>query len=514
MKISPFKRSMACLAAGVAMVAALPPFNLWPFMFAGFSSFYMLLSGAKTPRAAFAIGWLFGFGYFAAGLWWIANALLVEGNPFAWVWPLAIAGLPALLAIFPALAALVCARLTDRMRLEGFLCFVAAFAFSEWLRGHIFTGFPWNLYGYAWSGWLAMAQTASVGGSYFLTLLTLFWCALPGFVAVSAISRPAKKKLLALGIITFAACAGYGYFRLAQTGTAYDSTVTLRPVQPNISQADKWNPHKVAENLRKMLALSAPDADKPEPPLTVIVWPETALEYEVLANEDARSLIRQTLAQYRNTVYLVTGLLRYEPEPGGKGKYFNSLAVLDRDLNIRAMFSKSHLVPFGEYIPYQDIIPMKPFVQFQGFTPGDGPATLTVDGVPPFSPLICYEVVFPGAVTAKERPAWMVNVTNDAWYGDSPGPRQHLAQTRFRAIEEGLPLVRSAETGISGVIDPLGRIIYDAPLNTKDARDISLPKPLAGTLYASLRDSLFFFLLLLSGTGAYALERKSRALKS
>jgi apolipoprotein N-acyltransferase len=506
------KAGFAALCAGTLMVAALPPFNFWPSMFAGFSLFYVLLSRTRTARGAFACGWMFGFGYFAAGLWWIANALLVDGNDFRWVWPFAIAGLPALLAFFPALACAACARFAGKNKLAGFLAFVAAFACSEWLRGHIFTGFPWNLYGYAWSGWLAMAQIVSVGGSYFLTLLTLFWAALPGFLFVWDAPRRKKIILLSIGVVTFACTVLFGYIRLAHYTTAYDDAITIRPVQANIPQADKWNPDKVAENLNKMLALSLPDPKKTEPPLTLVIWPETALEFYVLANENARALIRETLGHYKNKVYLITGLLRREPGMGGKHRYFNSLVILDRDLNLRAVYSKSHLVPFGEYIPFQDIIPMKPFVAFQGFTSGDGIASMSVDGVPSFSPLICYEVIFPGAVIGKERPDWMVNVTNDAWYGDSPGPRQHFAMTRFRAIEEGLPLVRSAETGISGVIDPMGRVIYQAPLNTKDARNVSLPRPLpVATLYARIgfRDALFFICLLLTGIAAFSCRRNN-----
>jgi apolipoprotein N-acyltransferase len=507
MKLSRLKYSLLCLCAGAIMVLALPPFNIWPLMFAGFSLFYAMLAGTKSRRAAFAGGWLFGFGYFAPGLWWIANALLVDGNEFRWVWPLAISGLPALLGFFPALASLACVRFDNGKKMAGFLCFLAAFAFSEWLRGHIFTGFPWNLYGYAWSGWLEMAQVVSVGGPYFLTLLTHFWSALPGFLFIWDAPRSKKIFLLCVGLASLAANGIYGCLRLSHYATAFDQTVAIRPVQANISQADKWNPHKVAENLNKRLALT-PDNDqqKFDVPLTLVIWPETAMEDNVLANENARALIRAALAEYKNKVYLITGLLHYKPGPDGKMQYFNSLVVLDRDLNERALYSKSHLVPFGEYIPFQNILPLKPFVSFEGFTSGGGVTSLSLDAMPVFSPLICYEVVFPGAVIARSRPALMINVTNDAWYGDSPGPRQHFAMTRFRAIEEGIPMVRAAETGISGVIDPLGRVIWQAPLNTKDARNIALPRPLAEpTLYARVypRDIIFLICLFLTGMAAF-----------
>jgi apolipoprotein N-acyltransferase len=307
----------------------------------------------------------------------------------------------------------------------------------------------------------------------------------------------------------------YGCLRLSHHATAFDQNVAVRPVQANISQADKWNPQKVAENLKRHLALThggnQDDRQKPEAPVTLVVWPETAMEDNVLTNDTARALIREALGQFKNNVYLITGLLRYERQQDRSVKYYNSLVVLDRNLNRRAVYSKSHLVPFGEYIPFQDILPLKPFVSFEGFTSGDGVVSLSLDGMPSFSPLICYEVVFPGAVIAANRPAVMINVTNDAWYGDSPGPRQHFAMTRFRAIEEGLPMIRAAETGISGVIDPMGRVVWQASLNTKDARNVALPLPLAKpTLYSSAhpRDIVFLICLLFTGITAFICRRR------
>ncbi len=500
---SPFLRAVLYLICGALMVPAQAPWHLWPFLFAGLSFFFILLSSEKRWLRAALMGWLFGFGYFCAGLWWIANALLVPGNPFLWVWPLAIAGLPALLAFFTAGASALTIRLASLNRMSGFLFFIAAFSGFEWLRGHIFTGFPWNMYGYAWGNWLALAQTAAIAGAYGLTLLTIFWAALPGFLRIATLSRRAQIVLIATALASFGSCVFYGQMRLAQTPTALDQDVRVVPVQANISQADKWDPEKVFVNVDSMLSLSLPDPQERERKVTFLVWPETALSWDVLANNYVRGALKSTLAAYGRDVYLLTGLLRREPGADSHDRYYNSMVTLDRDLNVISTYDKYHLVPFGEYIPLQNLLPMKPFVRMlEGFSIGPGPQTKKAGNYPSFSPLICYEIIFPHAVTTPPGsgtgagPAWIVNITNDAWYGDSPGPRQHFSQARFRAIEEGLPVVRAANTGISGIIDPLGRVLADSGINERAAPGGSLPRPLATRPpYARWGDAFFFMAL-------------------
>lgn len=493
--------ALVCLCAGALMVPGQAPWHLWPLFFAGLSAFYYFLNQTKTKKSAFLYGWSFGFGYYAAGFWWIANALLVDGNEFRWVWPFAIAGLPALLAFYPALCALLVKRFYNLQTLPGFFGFVALMSAFEWLRGHLFTGFPWNLYGYIWSGWPAMMQSVSLGGAYFLTLLTVFWAALPGFLLLGTKQSKQKTALLITGLSLFALNAAYGYWRLGQNPTQYHQSVNVRLVQANISQEDKWNPAKTGENLRLMTKLSLAEEKQGKEDVTFIVWPETAISDNLLAHEKARALIKDALASYEGTVYLLTGIVRSDQDENGEVRYYNSLAALDRDLNVTALYNKSHLVPFGEYIPLEKILPLSPFVQMDGFTPGQGPIAFSAGSGPAFSPLVCYEVIFPGAITPKDRalrPAWIVNVTNDAWYGDSPGPRQHFEQARFRAIEEGLPVVRVANTGISGVIDPLGRTIYRAELSQMDGKTIKLPLPIESPTVFKNKGKLLFSLLLIA----------------
>lgn len=476
------------------MVPAMPPWGMWPALFLGLSLFYVLLCTAQKTRTAFLYGWLFGFGYFGAGLSWIGNALLVDGNEFAWVWPLAVAALPALLALFTAAACALSVRAADIKRPGGFILFIASLIASEWLRGHVFTGFPWNLYGYAWAGNLPMAQLASVGGIYWLTLLTTLWAALPGFLMVWT-ARP-SFKILVLLVLALSMGTGfiYGTNRLENHPTVLRQDVIVRLVQPGISQEDKWNPAKGGDNFRKILSLSEAEKEN-ESVATLIVWPETAMSAPLLNNPSAAAALKGVLSQYGQTVYLLSGILRFDTGPDGKERYYNSLSLFDKDLREVEAYNKSHLVPFGEYIPWQDLIPLSPFASFSGFTPGDGPQTSLIPGIGGYSPLVCYEIIFSGAVTSagQDKPGFIVNVTNDAWYGDSAGPRQHFAQARFRAIEEGLPVIRSANTGISGIIDPLGRIVAREDLFASAGQNVVLPAPLERIpLYGRTKDAVFF----------------------
>lgn len=491
-------KAVAALAAGAVMVPAMPPWCVWPAMFVGLSLFYILLTSLKNTRAGFVYGWLFGFGYFAFGLSWIANALLVEGNEFAWFWPFAVAGLPALLAIFTACACALTVRFGRLRTAGGWLLFVFLLMGFEWLRGHLFTGFPWNLYGYTWAETLPVAQVASIGGVYFLSLLTCLWASLPGFLAVWGKGLPLKGLLLGAAALTLAGSWFYGHQRLEANPAVMRQDVAIRLVQPNISQEDKWNPEMAAQNLEKLLTLS--DARRVNNlATTLIVWPETAISDYLLQDVAAAAAIKSILSGYDEPVYLLSGVMRYEKAPGQPNKYFNSLVLFDHRLNVLAAYDKSHLVPFGEYIPLQHWIPLQPFVRFSGFEPGGGPQNVSVPGISTeglgtFSPLVCYEIIFPGAVTDKsDRPGFIVNVTNDSWYGDSAGPHQHFAKAQFRAIEEGVPVVRSANTGISGVIDPVGRVAYRQDLFSEAGNNIALPGPTAeSTLYYRHKDNLFF----------------------
>jgi len=453
---------------------------------------------ARGGRAsAFAIGYAFGLGYFLPSLYWVGNALLVPGNPYWWAWPFAALGLPALMAAFPA-AACALARAAPLKTIGGFAGFVAALTAAEWVRGHVATGLPWALYGYAWGGHLPVLQIAALGDIYWLTLLTVFWAALPGFLL--AAGPPPSRRVLALALIGLGSLMTaylWGAARLAAHPTAYDEAVAVRVVQPNIAQEDKWAPDKVAQNFRRRILLSYPSPDAPRAPTTLIVWPETALTRGYLDDPDANRALGALLRAYEaaeggpGRAYLLTGFVEWEQgaEPGG-ARYYNALALIglsgdeeDGAARLLHRYDKAHLVPFGETIPFADWLPLGPLSAVETFTPGPGPGALDIPGGGPrLAAQVCYEGIFPGVVEqiGGGPVAAIVNVTNDAWYGASPGPYQHFAQTRVRAIEAGAPLVRAAGTGVSGVVDPLGRVLARVPLFSQRALHILLPRPAVG----------------------------------
>lgn len=489
-------RALFAFTLGALSVLAMPPYGWWPVLGVTLPLFYALLSTTRSTRTAFLEGWLFAFGYFGLGLMWIGNALLVDGNPFSWVWPLAIAGLPALLGFFYALPAALLQRYSKMTTLSGWAALIAALAFSEWLRGHIFTGFPWNLYAYTWNNTLPLAQSVSLFGSYGLSLLTLFWAMIPALFWCRA-PRSQALWISAIGGLSFISLLFWGYARLANHPVDLRSDVIVRLVQPNIPQEDKWDSRKASDNTRKLLDLSVPDEGNAGA-TTLVIWPETAVSESFLLHAQVQPSVKRVLAAYERPVYLLTGVLRGEVyQDDGTERYYNSLATYDAQLNRVTLYDKSHLVPFGEYIPYQDLIPLNPFVNFSGFEKGGGPQTQAIQAGLSISPLVCYEIIFPRAVTTNQnlRPNLIVNVTNDAWYGDSAGPRQHLAMARFRAIEEGVAVARAANTGISGLFDPYGRLLGQLALDHAGAKNVALPRDIPRVIYSRTGDLLFFLLL-------------------
>ncbi len=478
----PFVRKIAFCALAVLIgcitAFAMPPASLWPLMIVGIAALYWLYSRTETPLQAFAAGFFFAIGYFVTGLWWIGNALLIEGNEFAWVWPISVIGLPTLLALFTA-TYLAITRLTSKPKtLSGVLTFAFFLTVSEWTRGHAFTGFPWNLYGYTWADYLPMAQGFFIFGSFGMTFLTLVWATSFGYAAIRN-DLPWKQRLapLVLVVVTMAALYGWGVNRLENNPTKYNHDAGVIVAQPNIPQTMKWDPEATQDNFLKITALSIGAQFGPIMPRSVfVVWPETAISPSVYMQRENVDRMQAMLRSYKNMdAYLITGIL-HRDDSKDPPTFSNSIAFLNNSMTTLELYSKFHLVPFGEFIPLQKYIPLKPVAAFNGFERGTGATTITRANVPPFSPLVCYEVIFPDDVVSKYsdvRPQWIVNVTNDGWYGKSAGPYQHFAQTRLRAIEEGLPVVRSANTGISGIIDSYGRVIDSAELD-QEASIVSL----------------------------------------
>lgn len=490
---------MIALVAGALSALAMAPFNAWPILFLTIPVTVWLIDGAGAGRfggvpAAALSGWWFGFGYFVAGLYWVGYAFLVDAETFAWLLPFAVMGLPAGLALFMAFG-FALARLiwtSDAYRILSLAC---ALTVSEWLRGHILTGFPWNAFGYALTEPLALAQSASLVGLWGLTFIAIAVFASPAvLIDDRAITRRPWLPLVA-SVLVLGAMGLYGAIRLAKEPTQFVDKVKLRLMQPNLQQNVKFNYAARQTVMEKYLTLS----DRATGPqssgvrdATVLIWPESAFPFFLTREADAMAQIANLLPP--GTV-LVTGGIRPPDQPAGTKvtRAYNSIYLVDHDGTILSVYDKLHLVPFGEYLPFQSAMEKLGFVQLTkvhgGFIPGDRRRTMALPNAPRMLPLICYEAIFPGGlVSGDDRPGWIVNLTNDGWFGISTGPYQHLQQARLRAVEEGLPIVRSANTGISAVIDSFGRIVARLGLGTEGVLDSALPQPTSPTVYSRVRD--------------------------
>lgn len=488
-----WRRILIAFAAGAITTLALPPFSVWPVPFLTFPVLVWLVDGAVSNpsaiRSAAATGWWFGFGYFLAGLYWIGHAFLVDAKTFGWLLPFAVVLMPAGLALFPAFG-LALARLLWSKGAARALALAVAFTLAEWLRGHILTGFPWNAFGYALATPLPLAQTGALIGLWGLTFIAIAVYAAPAVLGDDPADTRRRWLAPALSVLVLVAMAAYGAARLWSTPTSYVDNVRLRIMQPNLQQDDKFRYSQKQAVMNRYIALS----DRASGPqatgiadVTHLIWPESAFPFFLTREADALAQIAALLPE--GTV-LITGAMR-APETGPNAavtRAYNSIYVIDHDGSVLSVYDKVHLVPFGEYLPFQDALERLGLMQLTkvhgGFIPGDRRRILSVPRAPSLVPLICYEIIFPGAaVPPGERAGWMLNLTNDGWFGVSPGPYQHLQQARLRAIEEGLPLVRAANTGISAVIDPLGRIIRSLPLGREGVLDAPLPQPTAATPY-------------------------------
>lgn len=473
--ISPFWLSWAF--GGLASLA-MPPFQYWIFLPVAFSGFLILLENTKTARAAFWLGWVFGFGYFLGGLYWLGN-----GPRTLDMWlavPFAAVGLPLCLSFFPAFVSLITFQST-KTPLARVFAFAAIWSIFEWLRGHILTGLPWNLLGYTWD--TSLLQVTSLIGIYGLTALTV----LAACIFASRDKGWIASVLVGMGVLWF-----WGDYRVTQAegyGSAKGPEVNLRVVQASIPQQIKWLTEHFQENLERYIALSHLPAEKP---LAAVIWPESSVPTFVENSPVLLKILAEAAPE--------GGLLLFGAPREVEGKLRASLMGLDSHEKLVGIYDKAHLVPFGEYLPLRSMIPIKKLADIlsviagnQDYIPGPGVRTLTLPGLPSMSSLICYEAIFPHAVVdGKDRPYWMLNITNDAWFGHSSGPYQHLQIVRVRAIEEGIPLVRSANNGISAVIDSFGKILYRLELDEIGFIDFALPKPLSYvTLYQRWGDFLF-----------------------
>ncbi len=494
-----WKRAAIALVAGALSSLAMAPFNAWPVLFLTFPVMVWLIDGAGGGRlhglsAAAMAGWWFGLGYFVPGLYWIGYAFLVDAPTFAWLMPFAVLGLPAYLALFPAFG-FALARLIWSKDGSRVIALAASLTASEWLRGHVLTGFPWNAFGYALTKPLALAQAASLIGLWGLTFLSVAIFASPA-VLIDGNSRGRRPWVApVMALLMLVAMGIFGAVRLSLQPTTTVANVKLRIMQPNLQQDVRFNYAAKAEVMQKYLTLS----DRASGPqstgvrdASILIWPESAFPFFLTREADALAQIDDLLP--KGTI-LITGSVRAPDLPPGTKitRAYNSIYAIDHDGSVLAIYDKLHLVPFGEFLPFQDWMEKLGFVQLTkvqgGFIPGTGRRAMELANAPRALPLICYEAIFPDEVAVRgDRPGWIINLTNDGWFGISTGPYQHLQQARLRAIEQGLPVVRAANTGISAVIDPMGRVVARLGLGVEGVLDSSLPAAIAPTIYARSGD--------------------------
>ncbi len=508
-----WRRRLIAFLAGACGALALAPVDFFPAIIVPMTVAVWLIDGAaeakhsgygRAPFAslknAFDAGWWWGFGYFVAGFWWLGAAFLVQPEDFVWALPFGVFGLPALLAFFPALGFAI-ARVFWAPGVSRILALAGGLGLSEWLRGHVLTGFPWNDFGMVLGNHLLLAQFAAIGGLAGLNVLTVAIFAAPALLADHRPSKGGRLRvpagLIAAGV-ALAGLTGFGALRLAETPPAPVAAVKVRLMQPNLAEDAKFSAENKDEIVTHYLTLSDRSTDPEHTGLadvTLLVWPESAFPF--ILTEDPQTLARIGAALPSGTT-LVTGAARVGVPPAEPGShprpgFYNSILVIAHGGIILDIYDKVHLVPFGEYLPMGELLEkfgLHHFVHVPGgFQRGFAHKLLSLPGLPPVVPLICYEAIFPEeAVPAMPsgtaQPGFMLNVTNDAWFGRTAGPYQHFAQARLLTIEQGLPLLRAANTGISAIVDPYGRILGELPLAQEGVLDGILPQKIAPPPFA------------------------------
>lgn len=478
-----WRRSLAAFLAGALTVLAQAPYDFFAVCFVSFPVLVWLLDGAIAEgrsgffgrlRPAFSVGWWFGFGYFLAGLWWIGGALLVEADNFAWALPFAVLGIPLALAFFYAFAAAF-ARLFWSGDIGRIAALAVAFGLAEWLRGFLFTGFPWNAVGYAAMPVPLMMQSVSVVGMNGMNVLAVFVFALPALFA----GRRHRLTGVLLFLVLAAVDLGFGYWRLTQPESPPASSLAVRIVQPSVDLSEKWDATVRDRIFATMMGMSSqtPDAGQDKPQL--ILWPETSVPFLFTERPDALTALGDMLQPGQ---MLLAGVVREEggSTPGGIDRYYNSVVAIDDKGEIVDAVDKVHLVPFGEYLPFAGLMSRIGLEQLvagpMNFAAGNERHPIALPGGVKAVPFICYEVIFPDLVSVDVTLSQLiVNVTNDAWFGDTPGPYQHFRQAQVRAVENGLPLVRAANNGISAVVDSRGRIVEALAIDARDMMDVRIP---------------------------------------
>ena len=474
------------IAAGALTALALPPLGLVPILLLTVPLLLRRIDAAASFGAALRHGFAFGFGFYCAGLYWITDAVLTRVDEFWWAVPLATPLCAVPLAILIALPCALSRLAAPGLRRAALLA--GLWTGADIFREYAFTGFPWNPLGSAWE-WSGPSWPTRIGdvmiqpgawiGVHGLTLLTLLAAATPAL----------GRRAVACGLLLLGLWAASGAARLAWLHPVPGQGPMVVLMQGDIPEVEKFDRARALQSFRTYLRLTgegmhqararrdaAPrDPASPEARPIVFAWPESAFPGLLDEDPQARRII---MAQAPGASFGLIGGVRFGPD----GRPRNSLFALLPDGTAATVYDKAHLVPFGEYQP--PLLPIQ-IVPGGGFEAGTGRRTLRLPGLSAFSPLICYEVIFPGKVVdPADRPGWLLNITNDAWFGDSAGPRQHLAAARMRAVEEGLPIARAANTGISAAYDGNGRELARLGWGRPGSLVVALPAPLPPTVFS------------------------------
>lgn len=499
-----WRRALVAVLAGALLTLGLAPFDFPAVGFVSLPLLVLLLDGASgTPGRggvrrllpAFRVGWCFGFGYFVGGLWWLGAAMTVEGDAFLWAIPFAVLILPAILSLYFGFAAAL-ARAAWSDGPARILALAAALAVFEFLRGRLFTGFPWNELGVLAAPNPLLMQSLAIVGLHGLTLM-----AVVVFSSPVALLGSRGRGFAAFALVLALAHAGFGAWRLAGRGGDVVPNVALRIVQPNIDQGEKWDAAEAERIFERLLQLTRRPAGTPPAPgrQTLTVWPESAFPFFLTERPDAVARLADEIGPGET---LLAGAARPEVLPGAGPRYYNSVYAIDDGGGILDAGDKVHLVPFGEYLPFEsflrDRLGIRQLAELPGgFSAGAMRRPIALPGLPSLLPLICYEIIFQDEIdVSRNRPDAIVNVTNDAWYGRTPGPYQHLRQAELTAVALGLPLVRAANTGISVVADPYGIVLDGLALDSAGTIEAALPAALPATFFA-LRGNLVFAIAVL-----------------
>ncbi len=487
MKLEGRRALVAGLVAGALAGLAMPPLDWLPLAVLGIVVFVWLWDGAASWKAALWRGWAWGLGHFAVGSYWIVEAFFVPPADFKFLGPPIVLGLAIVLGFFPGLAAAATKWMVPRWpclagRYRRLLLLAVAWTVAEWLRGHVLTGCPWNPLGHVWTFATPLLQSAALFGVYGLGTFT--------FLVLAAPAAGWRASAAALAVVGVAGAAGLSIMAPPDTN---QGGPLIRIVQPNVAQSEKWQRDSAEKHLRHLLEMSRRPGFQN---LAAVIWPETAVPFTVQPGSPILPVLAMAVPPGG---YLLAGAERAGAQWSDGA--WNSLLAIDGSGTVRGHYDKVHLVPLGEYIPFhKELGALSGLVGRGSFEVGEGHVTLDLPGLPAFAPVICYEVIFPGEIVGPgERPRWIVNITNDAWFGVSSGPYQHLASARLRTIEEGLPMLRAANTGVSAVIDAYGRVLESLDMEREGIIDRPLPPARPPTPYGRWHDWTLLVLLTVLG---------------